>query len=144
MKKISLLTTIILLIVTTVCNAGRSRAYIFKNSRMINGDAHSAGGSHSLEIRNGQLWAWGSNQYGQLGDGTINGSLIPEHIGNATNWIAVAAGTTHSIGLKSDGTLWAWGYNNFGQIGNGNTIDQHSPIQIGTDNKWISIACAIE
>lgn len=91
-----------------------------------------AGGEHSLEIRNGELWAWGNNDNGQLGDGTNVQRTVPVRIGSATNWVLVASDRNHSLGIKSDGTLWAWGLNNRGQLGDGSTTDRWTPVQIGT------------
>ena len=46
---------------------------------------------------------------------------MPVRVGNLTGVVAIAAGGTHSLALKSDGTVWAWGYNYYGQLGNGTT-----------------------
>jgi hypothetical protein len=51
-------------------------------------------------------------------------------IGTDTDWGSVAAGGSHSLGIKSDGTLWAWGYNHDGQLGNGSISYQPTPAQI--------------
>ncbi len=81
----------------------------------------AAGGEHSLALDgNGNVWAWGSNQYGQLGDGTTNASFqAPVQVQNFAGIAAVAAGVWHSVALKSDGTVWAWGSNLAGELGNG-------------------------
>ncbi|MEK7827890.1 MAG: hypothetical protein AAB299_09205, partial [Thermodesulfobacteriota bacterium] len=50
----------------------------------------------------------------------------------ATNVSAVAAGSRHSLFIKSDSTLWVMGYNGYGQLGNGTTIDRASPAQVAT------------
>jgi hypothetical protein len=69
-----------------------------------------AGFEHSLAIKaNGNLWAWGHNKYGQLGDGTTTNSNAPERVGYAQNWASVAASGGHSLAIKADGSLWAWG-----------------------------------
>jgi hypothetical protein len=101
----------------------------------------AAGCWYSLGLKSdGTLWAWGDNQFGQLGDGSTNDSHSPVQIGTDTNWTTVSAGASHTLALKSNGTLWAWGYNWFGQLGDGSTNDSHSPAQIGTDTNWASVA----
>ena len=89
---------------------------------------------------NGTLWAWGKNDYGQLGDGTTNDRSLPVQVGSENDWVSVAGGRIHALGLKSDGTLWAWGYNGNGALGDGTWIDSHTPVQTGSDNNWVSIA----
>ncbi len=85
----------------------------------------SAGGNHTMILKkNGELWAVGSNQYGQLGDGTTNQRLTPVAVKTAagrpmTNVTYVSAGNEHSMIVKKGGTLWAVGRNHKGQLGNG-------------------------
>ena len=104
----------------------------------------STGNYHTLALKkNGALWAWGINAQGELGDGSNNGSIVytPEHIGTATNWIKIAAGYSHSLGITADGKLWAWGENNEGELGDGTTVDGTSgPEQIGTATNWVAIS----
>lgn len=100
----------------------------------------ASGYAHALTIKSdGTLWAWGSNFYGQIGDGTTTIRSNPVRVGTATNWTAVAAGDYYSLGLRSDGTLWAWGYNGNGQLGDGTTTDRWTPVQIGSASNWASI-----
>ena len=72
-------------------------------------------------MQNGGVYAWGSNFYGQLGDGTTNTQLTPEQIDPADlhNIIEVAAGGFSSYALSSDGSLWVWGHNGFYALGLG-------------------------
>ncbi len=98
-------------------------------------------GNHTLEIKNGTLWAWGSNIYGQCGDGTTNAIVTPTQMGTDNDWVSVSAGTSFSVGLKANGTIWAWGINNNGQMGNGVTGSNILvPTQVGSVNTWISIS----
>ena len=85
--------------------------------------AVSAGGSHTLAIKNDHtLWSWGSNAYGQLGNGsTADVSTGPAQIMTTQRWLAVAAGRYHSIAIATDGTLWVWGRNDLGQLGLGSS-----------------------
>ena len=77
----------------------------------------SAGGNHSLAIKkNGTLWAWGQNDWGQLGIGSTIDQILPTQVGTRTNWKTVSGGWQHSIALKTDGTLWAWGSGSFWSI----------------------------
>jgi alpha-tubulin suppressor-like RCC1 family protein len=100
----------------------------------------ACGWEHTLGIRyDGSLWGWGDNALGQLGDGgATTTSATPKRIGDATNWVAVACGELHTVGLKADGTLWAWGIHRYNQPG-GYSL---SPVQIGGgSNKWIAVEC---
>ena len=104
----------------------------------------AAGTYHTVAVKaDGTLWAWGYNGYGELGDGgTTNHSSSPEKIGTDSTWASVAAGSDHTLALKSDGTLWAWGDNRDGQLGSddGTTTQRTSPKQLGTDSTWASVA----
>ncbi|GEP52556.1 chromosome condensation regulator [Flavobacterium noncentrifugens] len=94
---------------------------------------------HNAGIKNdGTLWAWGNNEYGQLGDGTATSSSIPIQVGHETNWVAVDASFRYTVALKNDGTLWVWGGNNSGQFGNGTLAGNLLPEQIGHDTDWKS------
>jgi len=107
----------------------------------------SAGGYHNLAIDDsGNLWAWGQNWYGQLGDGTSgkkNNKISPIQIKEGTKWRAIAAAgfSSHSLAIDDSGNLWAWGANGDGQIGDGTkTMIKSSPVKIkeGTIFKGIS------
>jgi alpha-tubulin suppressor-like RCC1 family protein len=91
-------------------------------------------GSHTLALKqDGTVWAWGSNEYAQLGDGTTISRSSPAQVANLTNVIAITAGWSHSLALKQDGTVWAWGYNSHGQLGDGNSgyeVRKNIPAQV--------------
>jgi alpha-tubulin suppressor-like RCC1 family protein len=76
-------------------------------------------GYHSFFIEDdGDIWACGSNSYGQLGDGTTTDKKYPFKLGNINSVIDVTGGREHSIFLKADGTVYSCGLNNKGQLGN--------------------------
>jgi hypothetical protein len=97
--------------------------------------AEAAGGnSHTLARKSdGSLWAWGYNWYGQLGDGTSGpGSNHSSPVFVMNGVTAIAAGSVHSLALKTDGSLWAWGSNLAGQLGDGTTEQRTRPVQVLT------------
>jgi len=109
----------------------------------------SASSTHSLAINSaGELWAWGSNAFGQTGLGITTGNtLVPTQVGTASNWIAIAAGYRHSLALNSAGEIWAWGNNETGQtgvtgapVGAGTGAHISVPTRVGTANNWVYIS----
>ena len=69
----------------------------------------------------GQVFAWGWNGYGQLGNGTTTNSSTPVAVSlpSGTTITAIAGGSFHSLALSSSGQVLAWGRNYEGQLGNG-------------------------
>jgi Alpha-tubulin suppressor and related RCC1 domain-containing proteins len=98
------------------------------------------GGYHTLALKtDGSLWAWGSNSFGELGDGTQQDRSVPIEI--MDDVIAISAGSSSSFAIKSDGSLWAWGSNTYGDLGNGISGEDRyelMPIQIAVDVAAIS------
>ena len=91
----------------------------------------SAGFNTSYGIKtDGTLWAWGQNDYGQLGDGTTEKKGFPTQIGTGTNWASVQAGEQHCVALKTDGSLWTWGDNTYGQLSTGGYTSSSVPVQV--------------
>jgi len=94
--------------------------------------AIACGYTHMVALKqDGTVWTWGSNQYGQLGNGSAAGySLTPVQVTSLTDVKAIAAGWDHCVAVKNDGTVWAWGRNNNGQLGNNSTTSRNVPVQV--------------
>jgi alpha-tubulin suppressor-like RCC1 family protein len=107
----------------------------------------SAGDEHTLAIRkDGSLWAWGRDDFGQLGLGDTIERHTPTRVGTGINWVAVTAGSTYSLGLKADGSRWAWGLGSHGQLGLG-TADNNphpNPTRVGNDYDWVTVSAGFE
>lgn len=112
--------------------------------------AIAAGGQHSLAIRSdGTMWAWGANDFGQVGSGSNFDSIAtpvrlifdidPKSTAN-NSLDKVAAGGFHTLAIMTDGTLWAWGLNADGQLGNDSTDDARVPQRVGLDKDWVAVA----
>jgi alpha-tubulin suppressor-like RCC1 family protein len=88
-----------------------------------------------------ELWVWGQNNNGQLGNNTtITRSTPVTTFAGGANWKQVASGSRHTAAIKTDGTLWTWGSNYAGQLGINNTIDRSTPVTTfagGTDWKQV-------
>ena len=130
-----------------------------------------AGGSHACAlkaaVRTGEtgsmVHCWGSNNQGQLGDGTRtdlpnndNDAIRPKWLGKsvfANGTVSqISTGTDYTCGLLNDGSIDCWGSNDYGQIGDGTTTRRLSPTStnsLGTGRTAISIsvggshACAL-
>jgi alpha-tubulin suppressor-like RCC1 family protein len=103
----------------------------------------SAGSTHSLGVRqNGTAWAWGPAGSGVLGDNTVVSKSSPVSVvGGFTDWCWVSAGSTHNIGLRTNGTAWAWGANDFGRLGDNTTVSRSSPVSVvGNFVNWYQVS----
>ena len=76
------------------------------------------------------VWAWGSNGAGQLGDCTTTARTTPVKVSNLSGIKDVSSGCAHSLAVKEDGTVWAWGSNYYGQLGDGTTTDRYTPVRV--------------
>ena len=82
----------------------------------------------------GTLWAWGSNQNGELGQNTTQHFSSPVQIGTETTWRRISSYPSGGIATKTDGSLWMWGKNDSGCLGQNQgepSVGKYSsPIQI--------------
>ncbi len=100
-----------------------------------------ANGNHTLGIRlNGELWGWGYNGWGALGDGSTNNQQQPVRIGIETDWDTLVAGQGSSFAIKTNGTLWAWGYNGYNAVGIPGSLYYSTPTQVNSDNNWNTVS----
>ncbi len=104
----------------------------------------AAGFSHALVAKSdGTVWAWGNNDYGQLGDGTSGwdaNKTEPVQVLGLSDVKNVVGGENYSLAIKNDGTVWAWGFNGDGQLGEGTLENKKTPVEVSglTDVQKIS------
>ena len=84
----------------------------------------SGGLMHTVAIdKEGKVYTWGFNEFGQLGDGTITYSALPICISDKENELKgkrivdILAGYGHTVAIDEEGKVYTWGFNEFGQLG---------------------------
>jgi len=128
-----------LLFTLSACDNGSS----FSNEYISGVKTISAGDSHTVALKNdGTVFAWGLNDYGQLGDGTFTNSSTPvsvrapevsavtKPVRGLTGITAISARGYRTVALRNDGTVWAWGYNVGGELGDGTHTNRNVPVQV--------------
>lgn len=104
--------------------------------------AVSAGTHHACAIDvGGGLSCWGSNDHGQLGDGTTTDRAAPVPVAAGTVWASVAADQSdHTCAIDVGGGLWCWGSNDQGELGDGTTVGRTTPVRVAADGPWSRVA----
>jgi alpha-tubulin suppressor-like RCC1 family protein len=104
--------------------------------------AVAAGANHSLALKSdGTVVSWGSNASGVLGNNSmVSQSATSVAVSGLTGVVALAAGATHNLALKSDGTLVAWGAGSSGQLGDGGGVERRAPVAVSTLSGVTAIA----
>lgn len=104
-------------------------------------------GGHKFVLTNeGILYAWGDNQYGQLGFAPdTDYGYTPSNTNRPTivdgTWSRIATGANHSAAIDGDGNLWVSGRNDKGQLGFGDTETRTEFTQTAAGRKFIDVAC---
>ena len=102
-----------------------SISYSYRTIQVQRFNHLSGGVTHSFGMTtSGQLYAWGSNEYGQLGDGTTVNKSIPtlisfEGLQSGETIRDVFAGQYHTFVVTTNGRVYSWGWNRYGQLGDG-------------------------
>lgn len=93
----------------------------------------AAGNNHSIAVgSDGISYMWGSNNWGQLGNGTTAGSSVPLPVSApaGVTFTLGSAGNDHTLAIGSDGTTYGWGRNLYGEVGDGTVVGSSVPIAV--------------
>jgi alpha-tubulin suppressor-like RCC1 family protein len=103
--------------------------------------------AHSLGIAecDGSLWSWGSNQFGQLGQGEQVPNLTqPTQIPDTHSFVQISAGHQFSLALDSNEHVWSFGNSDFGRLGLGEGVGHRfTPTRIESLSNIKSISAGL-
>jgi hypothetical protein len=99
----------------------------------------SAGGRHTCAISlGGRGYCWGAGTVGQIGDGTVGGSLVPSLVAGRFEFTLLSAGAETTCGL-SGGAALCWGSNGSRQLGNGGKADSWTPTAVAGGHSYTDV-----
>jgi alpha-tubulin suppressor-like RCC1 family protein len=87
--------------------------------QVFEGGSFPDNGQTMALVSDSELWVWGTNGSGQLGDGTTTASAWPRRVAAADRFVAVSSGGATDYAIGQSGELWAWGQDSEGEIGDG-------------------------
>ena len=95
-------------------------------------------------LADGSTWAWGTDQYGQLGIGKVSASSGPAlvDVPHGVTLVHFSSGGSAMYALDRTGAAWAWGINDLDQLGVRNVTSSAVPINIGIDLSRVSSTAA--
>ena len=101
----------------------------YANAASVTVDSVALGYAHSALIaKNGDLYCWGNNDSGQVGNGSDEQQDKPVKV--LSNVVSAALGEAHSAAITKNGDLYCWGANDSGQLGDGSGEDKDKPVKV--------------
>ena len=109
----------------------------------LGGSAANNGQTGAI-LTDGSFWAWGSDQYGQLGNGKLMPSSGPTgvHVPKGVTFVDINSGGATMYGVDATGAAWSWGQNNDGQRGIGIARPAAVPGRLAVELSCISSTAA--
>ncbi len=130
-------------IITASSNSARGTATILVTApinasfvRLIGGGSHACG-----ETPSGEIFCWGGNASGQLGDNSTAQKLLPSRAVTTLRFGVLAAGAAHTCAIGVPGSASScWGDGQFGQLGNGGVTNALTPSAIQGSLNWVELS----
>ena len=103
--------------------------------------AVAAGFAHACTLGvDGAVSCWGTNAYGQLGDGGTDNRDAPGPVAGGLAFQSISIGHGHGCGVTADGAIHCWGRNGYGELGDGSTTNRAEPVAVAGDLTFASVA----
>jgi alpha-tubulin suppressor-like RCC1 family protein len=100
-----------------------------------------AGQLHSCAVTGaGAGYCWGSNQFGELGDGSGSDARIPVLVAGGFAFGTISSTSNYACGLTTSGRAVCWGHGRLGRLGNGSITDQATPSAVLGDHQFSSVS----
>ncbi len=95
-------------------------------------------------LENGSVWTWGSDRYGQLGNGEVSADSAPTRVSvpAGISFALVDSGGATEYGIDTQGAVWSWGQNNQGELGTKHHGPSDVPAQTGLVLSCVSSTAA--
>lgn len=107
--------------------------------------SNPCGGSSYALTSSGQIYAWGTNNVGQLGDGTFTNSAIPVLVRRVSTAAQVIGGCFDAYAIiKPKGTVMAWGMGSQGELGSGHRYISAVPVAVSKISGVISLTAGYQ
>jgi len=88
----------------------------------------------------GAVYCWGSDYFGQLGDGDSTDQAMPVPVAGTHVFTSHSAGLLHACGVVTGGAGYCWGNNVSGQLGSGATVSSTTPVAVAGGLTFSSIS----
>lgn len=94
-------------------------------------DSLAIGQDHTCGLTSaGAAWCWGTNDHGQLGDGTTTDRAAPVQVQGGHTFVQIASGWNHTCGRTAAGEIWCWGDGSNGQMADDHRDESATPVSV--------------
>jgi alpha-tubulin suppressor-like RCC1 family protein len=113
-------------------------------SQVSLGGSAPGNGQTAVELAGGAIWAWGSDNFGQLGIGKSepNSGPIAVDVPRGVTFVQLSSGGATVYAIDRTGEVWSWGENDTRELGVGTAPESTLPISVGIDLSYVSSTAA--
>ena len=92
----------------------------------------AANGFTCTLLKNEEVYCWGANESGQLGDGSNQNRSVPTKVFGLEGVKMISARGNHACAITQDESVYCWGDNTYGQLGDGTRKNRNKPVLVKT------------